>query len=266
MGNILNAIKRMLANKNTLTILGIIAGVATLVIGYTYRTNTSTAMVNAYYVTEEVGPNTQLNETMIKKTRINQSITKTSPDIVTNLNDIKDKSGEFYFVNYGHTLTQGALITKSSLIAKENKSDEKLYHNLVEGQTIFKIDVDLDSTHGNSIQKGNAMDIYVEGKDGDEVIYTRFIENLKVIDVVDNKWSTTKDKKSADDSNMAPRYLVTAVDEEMFQLLTKITLIDEYKFKLVPEDTRKPYVENSEAKIVNENLKNIIEAKTSYTS
>ena len=224
-----NALKNFVLNKTTVTILGIIAGAAVLIIGYTLRTNTSTAMVTAYYVDEEVESNTQLNETMIKKTRVNEALLKTSPDLVTNLNDIRDKDGAFYYVNYGHTLSRGALITKSALIAKENKSDEKLYQNLREDQTIFKIDVDLDSTHGNSIQKGNSMDIYVEGKDGQEVIYTKFIENLKVIDVVDNRWATTKDNKSStEDSVMAPRYLVTAVDEEMFQLLTKITLVGNY--------------------------------------
>ena len=151
------------------------------------------------------------------------------------------------------------------LIAKEKKSDEKLYQSLKDGETIFKINVDLDSTHGNTIQKGNAIDIYVDGKDGSDVIYTKFIENLKVIDVVDNRWSTTKDGDS-DESNNAPKYLITAVDEEMFQLLTKITKIKNYSFKLVPEDTRKAYVENSEAKIVNEHLKDIVEANTSYVN
>ena len=52
--------------------------------------------------------------------------------------------------------------------------------------------------------------------------------------------------------------------EEMFQLLTKITLIKSYSFELIPESKRKRYVENSEAKIVNDHLKEIVEANTSY--
>ena len=263
MGNVL---KKFALNKTTVTILGIIAGVAVLVIGYTVRTNTNTSLISAYYVTQTVGSNVQLNESMIKKTRINASLIDTNKDLVTDLSQIRDKNGEFFYVNYGHTLTEGSLITKSALIAKENKSDEKLYHNLKDGETIFKIDVDLDSTHAKAIQKGNAMDIYVEGSNNGEVIYTKFIENLKVIDVVDNQWATTKDKNSAESNGMSPRYLITAVNEEMFQLLSNITLVDGYSFKLVPEDTRKPFIENSEPTIVNTNIKNIIEAHTSYTN
>ena len=262
MGNVL---KKFALNKTTVTLLGIIAGAAVLIVGYTLRTNRSTSLINAYYVIQNVNSNTQLTEEMIKRVKINASLQNTSKDLVTDLSQIRDKNGEFFYVNYGYTLTEGALITKSSLIAKENKSDEKLYQNLKENETIFKIDVDMDSTHGNSIQKGNAMDIYVEGQNEGEVIYTKFIENLKVIDVVDNRWATTKDKKTGE-STAAPRYLVTAVDEELFILLSNITLVDGYSFKLVPEDTRKQYVENSEPKIVNENIKNIIEANTIYIS
>ena len=258
-----NFLKNFALNKTTVTILGIIAGAAVLIIGYMYRTNTSTSTTYVYYVSEDVKSNEQLSETKIKRTRVVTSLLKTNSNLVTNLNQIKDKSGEFFFVNYGYYLNAGTLLTKSVLVAKADKSDEKLYKNLKKGETIFRIDVDLDSTHGNSIQKGNSMDIYVEGKDGKDVIFDKFIENLKIIDVVDNKWSTTKGTDSSE-TKVAPKYLITAVNEEMFQLLSKITMVKGYSFKLIPDDTRKPYVENSEAKIVNEHLKDIVEANTSY--
>ncbi len=260
MGNIL---RKFAINKTTVTLLGIIAGAGVLIAGYMIRTNTSTSTTFVYYVSEDVKSNQQLSEEVIKRTRINTSLLDTNPNLVRDLNEIKDKNGEFFYVNYGYYLNAGTLLNKNALIAKENKSDEKLYQNLKDGETIFKIDVDLDLTHGNSVRKGNAMDVYVDGKDGDDVIYTKFIENLKIIDVVDNRWATTK-KEGDSESSGAPTYLVTAVDEEMFKLLTKITMIGDYSFKLVPEDTRKAYVENSEAKIVNENLKDIVEANTSY--
>ncbi len=262
-----NFFKNFALNKTTVTIIGIIAGAAVLIIGYMYRTNTTTSTTYVYYVSEDVKSNQQLSENIIKRTRVNSSLLNTSKNLVTNLDDIKDKNGEFFYVNYGYYLNAGDLLMSTSLIAKENKSDEKLYQNLKEGETIFKIDVDMDSTHGNSIQKGNSIDIYVDGKDGNDVIYTKFIENLKVLDVVDNRWSTTKGKSdNTNEASSAPTYLVTAVNEEMFQLLTKITMLGNYSFKLVPEDTRKAYVENSEAKIVNEHLKDIVEAHTFYAN
>lgn len=263
MGNIL---KKFALNKTTVTILGLIAMAAVLIIGYTMRTNNSTTLTTAYYVIEQIDSNTQLDEKKIKKIKINKSLTEKCKDIITNINDLRDKSGEFLFVNYGHTLTKGSLITKGALIEKKNKSDEKLYNNLKEDETIFKIDVDLDLTHGNSIMKGNAIDLYVKGEHDNEVIYTKFIENLRVIDVVDNKWATTKDSSSSESTSAAPKYIVTAVDEEMFKLLSVITLVDDYSFKLVPEDTRVAYKENTEAKIVNTSLKDLVEANTTFTN
>ena len=121
----------------------------------------------------------------------------------------------------------------------------------------------MDSTKGDSIQKGYAFDLIVSGKDEDNnLIYDTFIENLRVIDVVDASWDTTKDRSS--EQKQTPKYLVTAVDEELFTLLSVIKDVDRYNFKLIPDDTRKPYVENTEPKIVNERIKDIIEANTSY--
>lgn len=259
MGNIF---KNFALNKVTVTILGIVASAAVLIIGYSYRTNTSGSTLTVYYVTQDVDSNTQLTENMIKKTRVNNSLQKTSPDLITNLDQIKDKNGEFFFVNYGHSLTKGKLLYRSDLIAKADKSDEKLYENLKENETIFKIDVDMESTHGDTFQKGYAMNIYVEGKDEtNNVILNKFIENLRIIDVVDNKWASTKEEE-----NSAPKYILVAVNYEMFELLTKITEVPDYGFKIVPDDTRKPYDTSSEPKIVNESIKNIIEANTAYTN
>lgn len=260
-----NVFKNFALNKVTVTILGVVASAAVLIIGYSYRTNTSGSTRVVYYVVEAVEPNTQLTEAMIKKVRINSTVLETSPDMVTSLDQIKDSNGEFFFVNYGHSLTAGKILYLSDLIAKENKADEKLYRSLKDGQTVFKINVDMKKTHGNSIQKGNAIDVYVEGKDEDGgIIYTKFVENLKVIDVVDNEWATTSNTSSEEAET--PRFLLTAVDYELFDILSKVTLLNDYEFELIPEDTRKTFDESSTAKIVNESIKSIVEANTAYTN
>ena len=81
---------------------------------------------------------------------------------------------------------------------------------------------------------------------------------------MDTSWSTTKGSKNEQQLQQTPKYLVTAVDEELFSLLSVIEDVGNYQFKMIPDDTRKPYVENTEPKIVNERIKDIIEANTSY--
>ena len=74
MGNILNAIKRMLANKNTLTILGVLAGVIAIYFVYDNRVKSATTLISVYYVKENVASNTQLTEDIIDRVQVNEKM------------------------------------------------------------------------------------------------------------------------------------------------------------------------------------------------
>ena len=262
MGNLLNTIKKFLANKNTVTILGVLAGVVVLYIGYNYRINQSVATIQVYYVKQAVGSNTQLTEDMLGRVTINSKLTKTYKNLVTRLSDIQDDNGEFYYVNFDHSLTEGSLLCTDDLISKDQKADEKLYKNLEEGYRIRAISVNMDSTQGNSIAPGNSIDIYLSGKDETgKIIYAPFIENLKVIDVVDSKWTTT-----AGTDSKTPKYIIISVTEEIYRLLEVAPKISGYGFTIVPVPNDKSYDEaGKETKIVSDYLKNIIEANSAYT-
>ena len=262
MGNLLNTLKKFVANKNTVTIIGVLAGVIVLYVGYNCRINQSVATIQVYYVNQAVESNTQLTEDMISRVTVNAKLTNTYKNLVTNLSQIQDANGEFFYVNFDHSLTEGQLLCTSDLIAKSEKADQKLYKNLKKDYKIFMLDVDLDTTHGNSIAPGNAVDIYIQGKDENKkIIFTPFIENLEVIDVVDTKWSTT-----AGEEGTSPKYIITVVSVENFELLTKATLLNDYSFELIPVPKEVPFSEtDGETKIVNEYLKNLIEANSAYT-
>lgn len=262
MGNLLNTLKKFLANKNTVTILGVLAGVVVLYIGYNYRINQSIATIQVYYVKEAVDSNTQLTEDMLAKVTVNAKLAKTYKNLVTNIGQIKDSNGEFFYVNFDHSLTEGSLLCTSDLIAKSEKADVKLYKNLKEGSRIFTISVNMDSTQGNSIAPGNSIDIYLSGTDENKkVIYAPFIENVKVVDVVDTKWSTT-----AGDEGKTPKYIIIAVSEELYRLLKVAPSIPTYNFEIVPVVNDKSFDEaGEETKIVSDYLKNIIEANSAYT-
>lgn len=262
MGNLLNTLKKFIANKNTVTIIGVLAGVLVLYFGYNYRINQSVATIQVYYVKQAVDSNTQLTEDMIGKVTVNAKITNTYKNLVTNLSQIKDDAEEFYYVNFDHSLTEGQLLCTSDLIAKSEKADQKLYKNLKEGYRIHSISVNMDSTQGNSIAPGNSINVYLSGKDeSGKVIYAPFIENIEVIDVVDSKWSTT-----AGSETKTPKYVVVAVSEEIHRLLTIAPNIATYGFELIPVPNEKSFAESGEeTKIVSDYLKNIIQANSAYT-
>ena len=264
MGNILNAIKRMLANKNTLTILGVLAGVIAIYFVYDNRVKSATTLISVYYVKENVASNTQLTEDIIDRVQVNSSLTKKYKGLVTNLGQIQVMNGketEFYYVNYDHSLVAGQLLSTEDLVAPANKLPNKTY-NLDENLKQFDVSVDLDLTQGNSIAPGNSVDLWVLGKDENkDIIFGRFVENLEVIDVVDSNWITTAGNESG-----VPKFLITAVDEETWLLLKKSERLDGFDFKLVPVVRDKAYNPDTPTQVVSDSIKGIIEANTSYIS
>ncbi len=264
MGNILNALKGMLANKNTITILGVLIGVVAIYFVYDNRVKSATTLISVYYVRENVTSNTQLKEEMLDKVQVNSNITKTYKGLVTNLGQITTGSGkdvEYFYVNYDHNLTAGQLLSTEDLVSPSDKLPNKTY-NLDENLKQFDITVDLNLTQGNSIAPGNSIDLWVLGKDDNkDIIFGRFVENLEVIDVVDSKWITTAGNESG-----VPKFLITAVDEDTWLLLKKSERLNGYQFKLVPVVRDKAYDPEVPTAVVSDTIKSIIEANTSYIS
>ena len=264
MGNILNALKNMLANKNTITILGVLLGVVAIYFVYDSRVKSATNLVSVYYIKENVASNTQLTQDMVGQVQVNSNITKVYRGLVTNLGQITTGMGkdvEYYYVNYDHGLVAGQLLSTEDLVAPADKLPNKTY-NLDPELKQFDISVDLDLTQGNSIAPGNSIDLWVQGKDeNNDIIFGRFVENLEVIDVVDSNWITTAGRESG-----VPKYLITAVDEETWLLLKKSERLTGYQFKLVPVVRDKAYNSETPTRVVSTTIKDIIEAKTSYIS
>lgn len=264
MGNIINTLKGILANKNTITILGVLVGVVAIYLVYNSQIQSTTDTITVYYLKQNVSANTQLTEDMLESVTVSSNLTKLDSNLVTNLAQIQTGTGDnrqFYYVNYDHSLSQGQLLSKNDLVSADEKLPSKSY-DLKDDEKQFDLKVSLDLTQGNSIAPGNTIDLWVQGKNPDnEIIFTKFIENLRVIDVVDSNWITTAGSDSA-----SPRYLITAVDEELWLLLKKSEMITGYSFKLVPVVKDKAYEEGSKPSLANETIKNIIEANTSYIS
>ena len=71
MGNILNTLKGMLSNKNTITILGVLLGVVAIYFVYDNRVKSTATEITVYYVKADVPANTQLKKENIGTVSIN---------------------------------------------------------------------------------------------------------------------------------------------------------------------------------------------------
>ena len=65
MGNISVGIKKFLSNKNTVTILGVVAAVLVLYVGYNSKVNRAITPITVPYAKETINPGAQITEELI---------------------------------------------------------------------------------------------------------------------------------------------------------------------------------------------------------
>ena len=109
MGNL----KKFLQNKNTVTILGVLACLVILYASYTMRINQKTALVDVYYAKQTIQPKTLITEEMVTKTSVPASFIKGS--YYKEYNEIVGK-----YSNYNTMIAKGS-ISYSDLLVMETQ-------------------------------------------------------------------------------------------------------------------------------------------------
>ena len=69
----MKGLNKFLKNKNTVTILGVLACIAILFVGYNIRINQKTALVTVYYANQTIQPKTRITEDMVSRTQVPKS-------------------------------------------------------------------------------------------------------------------------------------------------------------------------------------------------
>ena len=220
MGNIAIGIKRFFQNKNTVTIVALLAAVGIIYFSYNYRIKLKTEPVNVPYATKVIGPRTLITQEMVSVKKVPGGIV--TDNVLTSSNDILGK----YVINTG-VIPEGSLFYKSMVITWD-EIPKSLFEDIPTKDekgnkyTVYNLPVDDDSTYGNSIFPGNSIDIYFRATDkenGNKVWIGRFIKNIKVLAVVDKSgksvFETAKDPGK-------PAYLMFAVPDNIYMLFNKI--------------------------------------------
>lgn len=253
MGNLINTIKKFVSNKNTVTILGVLLGIVVLYLGYNYRVNQKVKLIDVYYAKNAISSNTQIKEEDLGTVKVNADLLKQSPNIIRSLGAITDDDGELFFVNFDCNVPAGALLYSNLLVSKDEKTDQKIY-NMPEGYRYFIFDVDLTSTLGNAIAPDSPIDIYMFADDNDSKMFGKLFSNVKVVDVVDSKWTTT-----AGSTEKEPDKLLVRVNEEDYRLLNKAANLS--GIKLVPSPNNKDVEQKEGSQVSSGFLKTYIESQ-----
>lgn len=209
----MGVIKRFVGNKNTVTILGFAACIVTLIIGYNIRVRDAISPSTLPYAKQSIPSRTLITDEMVGRIKIASTYVNEANNVVKNYKEVVGK-----YVSHKTTISKGSLFYKDQL-SDANEMPDAAFANIEDGQTVFSLEVDKETTFANSIRAGDYIDIYMSAKDFNNnnlAIYGPLIKSIRVLAVKDSKGNNIVKNTLAYGE---PSELLFAVDDDMFDLL-----------------------------------------------
>lgn len=267
MGNLILSFKKVIINKNSVTILGLILCIFIIFFSYNKRVEDSTNPIVVPYAKSQILSGTQITSKMVGTTKIPPSMLE--GEVITEVSDVVDK-----YSNADTIIPEGSLFYKRAVVERE-KLPSNIILDYPTGYVLYNMKVNTETTYGNSIYPGNYIDIYlkVETKsiDGrvtaagslDKVMMGKLFSHVKVISVMDKSglpvFEDSKESRS-------PAMIVFAIPEEYFILLTKAFYLRNYNSTLLPVPTNESLKESpGELEMSSDYLKEWINNVTIWT-
>ncbi len=235
--------RRFIGNRNTVTILGILACVAVLIVGYNYRVNQAISPIAIPYAKETIPSRTLITEDMVGKIKVSSSFTADATNLVKTEAEVVNK-----YVSYKTNIPKGSLFYQEQLKEADEMPDSA-FANIEDGYTIFSLDVSLDETYANSIRAGDYIDLYLSARDPDNnlVIYGKFIESIRVLAVKDSKGNNILKNTVAYGK---PSELLFAVRDDMYLLLMQASFITDADVEIEPVMRNQQYTADANETLV----------------
>lgn len=219
MNNLSKSIKKILGNKNTVTVIGVLLCILVLYVGYNMRINQKTKLVKVYYAKETIQPKTKITEDMIGTTELPEAFL--TGEYYKSFNDIEGK-----YSNYNSIIPAGSLFYTAQVVKKDELPDSVLY-DVEKDNTISYVKTDVEKSYGNIIMPSNYIDVYVKMTNGNgDIVYSKYMENLKVLSV---KTSDGQDVFDNTESVRTPSYIYFAMPEAEYLTFTMLKYLQEEK-------------------------------------
>ena len=253
-------LKNLLANKNVVTIFGVILIVIVLYGFYNWRVKQAIDPIRVPIANRTIGPRTEITIDMIDYVDIQQTAIR--GDILTNVNnDNQPKKIIGRYTNVNCTIPAGSFFYDGLVILPSELPDSFLDDkDFKEGMVAYNFNVDMTSTYGNSIYPGNYVDVYFKGVQDGKIILGKLVQNVKVLAVKD---SSGKHVFENMEENRSPSQIIFAVTSEIHELLRTAEYISQAELILVPTNVSYKYADSSEivTEITSEEIKTFIEEK-----
>lgn len=220
-------LKRLLANKNVVTILGAVLIVVILYAFYNWRVNQATSPVSVPYAKEEIPPRTRITDDMIDYVDVPQTALK--GDVLRGREDVENRILGNYS-NNNCVIPAGSFFYAGAVVSLDDLSDGFLV-NIPDNTVAYNFSVNTMSTYGNAIYPGHYVDIYVKAKtDANKVMVGKLVQNVKVLAVKDGSGNNVFETSE----QRTPAQIIFAVDDSTHTLLRTIEEISNCEVILVP--------------------------------
>lgn len=246
-------LKRFFTNKNTVTIIGLIAIVAILYIVYNSQIKKATNPMRVPVAKVTIQPKTLITKDMIEYIEVpSVAVKKTT---ITNSQSIIGK-----YSNYNTMIPAGSMFFSDTLITKDDLPDSALM-DVAEGEVLYNFPVNMNTSYQNSIMPGSKIDIYMKAMNDDNVLMVgKLLENVNVLAVKTSDGLNVFENSS---ERRTPAYIFFGVSPEIHILLRKASYLTNFSVVLFPVPHGTTYTnESNEAIVSTDELKEFINAHT----
>ena len=254
MNSVSVTIQRLFKNKNTVTIIGVVAILALLYFGYSTTVSKAVSPVSVPVAVTTIQPRTLITEDMV--TTVDIAANAVSDDVIQNQNSIIGK-----YSNVNSVIPEGSMFYSALLTTAEELPDSS-FVKVAKDEVPYNFPVTMDSTYGNSIYPGNLIDIYMKAENADgQVMVGRLVENIEVLAVKDSSGKHVFENTSEE---RIPAFLIFGVKDEINILLRKASYMTNFSVELfpVPHGGQVDIDEDTETQVSTQYLKDFINANT----
>jgi hypothetical protein len=249
-------LKRFVGNKNTVTILGILACIATLIIGYNYRVKVAIDPISVPYAKQNIPTRTLITSNMVGKIKISKSYTKNAGNLVLSEKNVVNK-----YVSFKTSIPKNSLFYDEYILEAEDMPDAA-FANIPDGYTVFSLKVNDKLSLYNLIAAGDYIDLYIKAVDDEEedkIIFGKLIQSIRVLAVKDSKGNNITKRRMA---NGKPAELLFAVEEDYFVLLMEAGYLN--GVQIIPVARNQQYTKDAGAtELSSEQIADYISSKCS---
>ena len=255
MKNLVGTLKKFLGNKQTVTSMGVIAGILVLYIGYNWRVNKVISPIEVPYAKVTINPKQMITEDMIGFRKVSSEMVDASPNLLVDASQVVNK-----YASIGTSIPANSLFYDESVVELKELPDAA-FANIKDGYTIYSLNVDMKTTYGNQIYPDNYIDLYLKATDdAGKVIFGKLIESIKVLAVKDSQGNHLFDNTV---ETRQPSELLFAVPDDMYLLLMKAGYVSKNDIEIMPVPRNASYSANpGETSVASDYIKNFILSKT----